>query len=94
MALPTPHLEKLNATLANDKLPPADKQLIEAAIGRYNKWIADLKAVTGTPQKRIRAMVALLNEYRQHIDVELVFRQPAGLPLPPEGPTQTGQQRH
>jgi hypothetical protein len=25
MALPTPHLEKLNATLANNKLPAADK---------------------------------------------------------------------
>ena len=29
MALPTPHLEKLNATLANDKLPPTDKPRIE-----------------------------------------------------------------
>jgi len=73
MALPTPHLEKLNATLANDKLPPADKPRIEAAIVRYNKWIADLNAVTGTPQKRIRAVVALLNAYRLYIDVELVF---------------------
>ena len=36
----------------------------------------DLKAVTGTPQKHIRAIVALLNEYRLSIDVELVFDSP------------------
>ncbi len=76
MALPIPHLEKLNATLANDKLPSADKPRIESAIVRYDKWIVELNTVTGTPQKRIRAMVALLNQYRQHIDVELVFDSP------------------
>ncbi len=76
MALPTPHLEKLNATLANDKLPPADKPRIEAAIVRYNKWVADLNAVTGKPPKRIRDMVTLLNQYRLYIDVELVFDSP------------------
>src|SRR4051812_23318232 len=76
MALPTPPLEKLNATLANDKLPPEDKPRIEVAIVRYNKWIADLKAVTGAAQERIRAIVALLNEYRLYIDVELVFDSP------------------
>ncbi|HKI34883.1 MAG TPA: Bpu10I family restriction endonuclease [Gemmataceae bacterium] len=76
MPLPTPHLEKLNATLANDKLPPADEPRIKAAIQRYGQWIAGLTAVTGTPQKRIQAMVALLNEYRLFIDVELVFDSP------------------
>jgi hypothetical protein len=76
MALPTPHLEKLNATLANDKLPSEDRPRIEAAIVFYNKWIEELNAVTGTPPERIRAMVSRLNEYRLHIDVELVFDSP------------------
>ena len=55
--------------------PPngAMKPRLESAIMRYNEWIVELNAVTGTPQKRIRAMVALLNQYRLYIDVELVF---------------------
>ncbi len=73
MALPTPHLEKLNATLDNDKLPDEDKPRIKAAIKRYNKWIGDLNAVTGSPQERIQTMVKLLDEYRLYIDIELVF---------------------
>ncbi len=76
MALPTPYLEKLTATLANDKLPPADKPRLEAAVARYYRWIAELNAVTGSPRKRIRAMVALLNQYRMYVDVELVFDSP------------------
>ncbi len=73
---PTPHLEKLSSTLENDKLPDADKPRVEQAIARYRQWIAALDAVTGTPPERIRSMVALLNEYRLYIDVDLVFDSP------------------
>jgi hypothetical protein len=76
MPLPTPHLEKLNAALANDKLPPGDRPRIEAAIQRHGQWTASLTAVTGTAKQRIKAMVALLNQYRLYIDVELVFDSP------------------
>lgn len=76
MALPTPHLEKLNATLANEKLPAGDKALVTAAIARYGQWITSLKAVAGTPAQRIQSLVALLNEYRLYIDLELVFDSP------------------
>jgi len=37
---PTPHLEKLNATLINDKLPAKDVPRIKDAINRYSQWIA------------------------------------------------------
>jgi len=76
MALPTPHLEKLNATLANEKLHATDKARVAAAVVRYGQWISSLKAVTGTPQQRIPALVALLNEYRLYIDLDLVFDSP------------------
>jgi hypothetical protein len=76
MPLPTPHLEKLNATLTSEKLPPTDKPRVEAAIVRYDKWIADLYAVTGSPQQRISALVGLLNAYRLYIDLDLVFDSP------------------
>jgi hypothetical protein len=71
---PTPHLEKLTATYENDKLPPCDKPRIERAIQRYHEWVKALDAVTGkTPQKRLEKLVALLNEYRLWVDVELIF---------------------
>jgi hypothetical protein len=71
---PTPHLEKLTATHANDKLPARDKPRIEKAIGHYQQWIKDLDAVTGkTPKERLDKLVALLNEYRFQVDVELIF---------------------
>ena len=76
MALPTPHLEKLTSTLANEKLPTVDKPRVEAAVARYKKWITDLNAVGGTPQERIQALVTLLNDYRRYIDLYLVFDSP------------------
>ena len=76
MALPTPHLEKLNATLANEKLPTDDQPRVAAAIARYSKWIADLESVTGKPKQRILGIVALLNEYRLYLDLDLIFDSP------------------
>lgn len=76
MTFPAPHLEKLNATLVNEKLPLADRPRVEAAIQHYHRWIAALDAVTGTPEQILNTMVGLLNEYRLYIDVELVFDSP------------------
>jgi hypothetical protein len=73
MPLPTPHLEKLNAALGNEKLPPADRPRIELALTRYRKWIRDLSSVTGTARECVQRMVALLNEYRLFLDLDIVF---------------------
>jgi Bpu10I restriction endonuclease len=71
---PTPHLEKLTATHENDKLPACDKPRLELAVQRYHDWIKALNAVTAkTPQGRLEKMIALLNEYRFGVDVELIF---------------------
>jgi hypothetical protein len=73
-AFPTPHLEKLTATHENDKLPAYDKPRIEQAIQRYHEWIKALNAVSGkTPAERLDKLVALLNEYRLWVDVDLIF---------------------
>ena len=64
MSLPTAHLDKLNAALANDKLPSTDKPRIERALAKYREWITALALVKGSPQQCIRQMVALLNQYR------------------------------
>src|SRR5438874_2188413 len=73
MPFPSPHLEKLNAVLNNEKLHAVDKPRLQAAIEKYKAWIADLDAVTGTSDDRLKRMVELLNEYRLSVDVDLVF---------------------
>jgi hypothetical protein len=73
MTFPTPHLEKLSASLVNEKLPERDKSRIEATIERYHRWIAEMDASMGTPEELLENYVALLNDYKLHVDVELIF---------------------
>jgi len=78
MNLPTPHLEKLNAILANEKLPEQDKPVIEAAIVKYNEWVEKLQAIDeGTPEATVNKMVALLNQYRLYLDMDVIFDREA-----------------
>jgi len=70
---PTPHFDKLNALLSNDKLPPTDKPRILAFIERYKKWISSLENIKAKDTDRLREMVRLLNDYRNAVDVELIF---------------------
>jgi len=67
------HLDKLIATLENEKLPPGDRPRIEDAKIRYREWVAQMEAVRGTPDERIRRLVDLLNQYRLFVDVDLIF---------------------
>src|SRR2546422_567684 len=73
MPLPTPHGDKLTALLENAKLPEADRPRVAATLKKYKEWIRALDAVTGDRTKIIRDMVNLLNAYRMHIDVDLIF---------------------
>lgn len=72
--LPTPHLDKLKATLENEKLPKSDAKAIEGAIERYEKWVGELQAVKCHGREQaIRGMVTLLNAYRNYLDIEVIF---------------------
>lgn len=70
---PTPHLEKLNATLENEKLPEADRGRVKEAIKIYHKWIQELNSVKASGDDAIREMVELLNKYKLYIEVDLIF---------------------
>lgn len=72
-SFPTPHLEKLQATLSNDKLPASDKPRIQRALERYHDWIAKIDAVQGQTHHALEAAVGLLNEYRLFLDLEVIF---------------------
>lgn len=73
MALPTPHLEKINCAIANEKMPPDDAAALERAKVRYFEWISRLDAVEGEPDERLTKLVDLYNEYRSWVDIDLIF---------------------
>ena len=72
-SLPSPHGDKLRSLIDNNKLPESDKPRVEHALEQYRNWIARLSSVEGSTDDNIRAMVALLNEYKLFIDVELIY---------------------
>lgn len=73
MTYPTPHGKKLTAAIANKKLPANDIPRLKAAIVKYEQWLKDLDAVTGTPEECISKMVTLFNDYKFYIDFDLIF---------------------
>ncbi len=73
MAL-TPHKEKLLAAIANPKAAD-DKALLEQAYKAYEKWIDDLNGLTSIGDKRVEEMTALLNGYKDFLEVELIAKQ-------------------
>ncbi len=73
--LPTPHLEKLNAAIANAKTPDADKPILREAKVEYDKWIAGLNALKSKGRERVNEMVALLNAYKDKLEVDLIAKQ-------------------
>ena len=71
--LPTPHGDKLNALLENEKLPATDRRRVSDAIGEYEGWIEKLKSIAGEDRETVGRMVGLLNEYKQYIDLNVIF---------------------
>ncbi|MDR1196616.1 MAG: Bpu10I family restriction endonuclease [Endomicrobium sp.] len=71
------HGEKLIATRNSDKLPKSDIERLDKAIKIYEKWVNDLFAVEDADISIIiHKMVKLLNQYKNYIDLELIFDSP------------------
>jgi len=73
MALPTPHLDKINAAIANDKMPQRAIEELTALLPVYRKWISDMAAVSGERDQVLRELVSLSNGYKFHVDFNLIF---------------------
>ena len=73
MPLPTPHLDKLNAALLNDKMPGNEIPRLQHAIQRYHEWIAHMNQVTGGRNDVVSALVVLFNDYKFFIDFDLIY---------------------
>lgn len=67
----TPHKEKLIAAIENPK-SNEDVTLLKEALAGYDVWISKTKALTSKGQKRVSEMTALLNEYKNYLEVDLI----------------------
>jgi len=73
MNIPATHGDKLRALLQNSKLPEGDRPKVREAIEKYSAWRETLLALRGEQQAIIAKAVALLNEYKNYIEVDLIF---------------------
>ncbi len=73
MPLPTPHLDKLNAAIQNDKMPAYEIPRMQAAIQRYRQWIDHMNQVTGERNHVVTSLVSLFNDYKFYVDFDLIY---------------------
>lgn len=74
MPLPTPHREKLNALLGNQKLPATDRPKVEEAVQKYASWKRDLRSSTAVGLPLLEYFVSITNEYKKFIEYDLIFK--------------------
>ena len=73
MNITTTHGDKLNALLNNSKLPISDKSNVKEAIDKYNIWRESLLQIEGDVKTIISKAVKLLNDYKNYIEIDLIF---------------------
>ena len=76
LTIPTPHLDKLNALLRNQRLPDADRGRVEGSIQRYREWIKELEDVQGAQTEIVQQIVAATNRYKIFLELDLIFDSP------------------
>ena len=67
-----PHGDKLQALLANEKLPKADLPRVRQAIARYRKWLDQIDDAGAD----IGELVAATDSYKKSVDLDLVHDSP------------------
>ncbi len=70
----TPHKDKLMAALANPKAK-ADEDVLKEALKNYEFWIKSTQTLSTKGKDRIKEMVALLNQYKDLVEVELIAQK-------------------
>jgi len=74
--LGTPHYDKLQGLLQNAKLPKTDERRIKKTMEHYRQWVDTMDALRGNGDELVEKLVGALNEYKLHVDLELVFDSP------------------
>ena len=67
----TPHREKLLAAITNPKCSE-DVFLLSEALTAYETWIGETNRLTSNGEVRIKQMTALLNDYKDYLEVDLI----------------------
>lgn len=71
------HGEKIVAAIESQKTPEEDKIRLQEALLRYDEWVVSLRQIESASLDCLtREMVALLNRYKNYIDVDLIFDSP------------------
>lgn len=70
---PETHGSKLKALGQNTSLPKNDRQRVVDAIEKYEEWRDALSNIDGEGQDLLKSLVSLLNEYKNSIDLDLIF---------------------
>lgn len=66
-----PHRDKLDAALRNPKCSD-DIDLLQEAVAAYDEWIEATNVLTTSGRERVDQMVALLNKYKDFLEVDLI----------------------
>ncbi|MCL1472241.1 Bpu10I family restriction endonuclease [Argonema antarcticum] len=69
----TPHYDKLQKLLSNQKLPQADKESVQNTIAKYREWIKSMDGITSEGDEKVKALVNTLNDYKTFVEVELIW---------------------
>lgn len=70
---PTPHGDKLRVLLRNQKLPDDDRDAVQGTVRRYEAWIAECEAASGSAEELVPTLTSSLNRYKEYVDCRLVF---------------------
>ena len=73
---PSTHRDKLIAAINNNKVPRSEIQPLKQACKMYKQWIASINLIYNKKtslDKKISFLVEKLNNYKNYIDIELIF---------------------
>lgn len=69
-----PHKDKLEAALINPKAAN-DQGILREALAAYEYWIQSMANLQTTGDDYLKDLVRLLNDYKDHLEVELIARK-------------------
>jgi hypothetical protein len=73
--LPHSHFDKLNAAIANAKMPASDLTLLREGLVAYKHWIREMAALQSRGHDRVTELVRLLNQYKNYLEVQLIAKR-------------------
>jgi hypothetical protein len=70
------HGRKLASLAANRKMPSVDRPRVQAAKERYDAWVRAMDDLSLEGDALLEKLVALLNEYKRSIEIDLIYDSP------------------